>query len=129
MRALSIFVAATALLTTVSVAQAESGSVQFRRASAEQMEQVRGTYQLSDGRRAELLVLNGQLYAKIAQGARKEVLLAEPNRLASRDGTISIQFSTDFDSDRIVLEHGRNIGTQDTIRFAANDRPGRGGAD
>lgn len=129
MRALSIFLAATALLTTVSVAQAETGSVQLRRASAEQMEQARGSYQLSDGRRAELLVLNGQLYARIAQGARKEVLLAGPNRLASRDGAISIQFSTDFESERIVLQHGGSISTQDTIRLAANDRPGRGGAD
>ena len=129
MRALSIFLAATALLTTVSVAQAETGSAQPSRTSAEQMEQMTGTYKLSNGRRADIFLLGTQLYVKIGGSQQKQLILAGPNRLASRDGTVSVQFGTDFESDRIVLQHGGSIGTQDTIRLAANDRPGRGSVD
>jgi|GEM_PF-5483661 len=129
MRALSILLAATALLTTVSVAQAETESTQLRRASGEQLEHITGVYKLSNGRRADIFLLGTQLYVKIGGSQQKQLMLAGPNRLASRDGTISIQFSTDFESDRIVLQHGDGIGTQDTIRLAANDRLGRGAAD
>ena len=129
MRALSIFLAATALLATTSVAQAQTGSTQLRPAGTEQMEQMTGVYKLSNGRRADIFLLGTQLYVKIGGSQQKQLMLAGPNRLASRDGTISIQFSTDFDSDRIVLQHGGSFGTQHTIRLAATDRPGRGGAD
>lgn len=128
MRALSIFLAAAALLTTVGTAQAETGSTHMQRVNAEQMEQIAGSYRLSNGQRADIFLLGTQLYVKLG-GQRKQLILTGPNRLASRDGTISIQFGTDFDSDCIVLQHGGTIGMQDTIRLAANDRPGRGGTD
>ncbi|MCS0589715.1 hypothetical protein ACFQ09_13310 [Massilia norwichensis] len=129
MRSLSIFLAAASLLTTMSLAQAETGSTQLHSPSAEQMEQAKGSYQLNDGKRAEMLILDGRLYFRIARGATREMLVAGKNRFSSRDGTIAIRFDTDFDGDRIVLQHGRSIGMQDTIRLAANDRPGRGTAD
>ena len=90
------------------------------------MEKVTGNYKLSNGQRAEIFPLGTRLYMKIGLSQQKELVVAGPNRLASRDGAVSIQFDSDFDSERIVLEHGRNIGLQATIRLAANDRPGRG---
>jgi hypothetical protein len=129
MRALPIFLAAAVLLTTASAAQADAGSNELSRATAQQMEQITGTYKLSDGRHAEIYVLDGRVYVRIARGARKELQLAGPNRFATRDGKIAIQFGPDLDNDRIVLEHDRGTLRRDTIRLAANERPGRGAAD
>jgi len=129
MRALSIFLAAAVLLTTASTAQAAAGSTDSSRATAEQMEQITGAYKLSDGRRADIFLLDTRLYVKIGRSQQKELLLAGPNRFASADGKLAIQFGPDLANDRIVLEHDRGILRQDTIRLAASERPGRGGAD
>ncbi|CAH0145305.1 hypothetical protein SRABI118_00390 [Massilia sp. Bi118] len=129
MRALSIFLAAAVLLTTASTAQADAGSTPASRATAEQMEQITGAYKLSDGRRADIFLLGTRLYVKIGRGQQKELLLAGPNRFASADGKLAIQFGPDLANDRIVLEHDRGILRQDTIRLAASERPGRGAAD
>ena len=126
MRALSIFFAA-ALLTTTNLAQADASSTDSRRATAEQMDQVAGTYKLSDGRRAEIFLLGTRLYVKIGRDQQKELLLAGTSRFASLDGKVSIQFGPVFDSDRIVLKDVRNV--QDTIRLASNERVGRSSAD
>lgn len=129
MRALSIFLAAAVLLTTASTVQAAAGSTDSSRATAEQMEQITGAYKLSDGRRADIFLLGTRLYVKIGRSQQKELLLAGPNRFASADGKLAIQFGPDLANDRIVLEHDRGILRQDTIRLAASERPGRGGAD
>jgi hypothetical protein len=129
MRALSIFLASAVLLTTASTAQAAAGSTDSSRATAEQIEQITGTYKLSDGRHAEIYVLDDRLYVRIARGARKELRLAGPNRFATHDGKLAIQFGPDLANDRIVLEQDRGILRQDTIRLAASERPGRGAAD
>jgi hypothetical protein len=126
MRAFSIFLAATALLTTASTALADEGS---RHATAQEMDEASGTYKLSDGRRAELFVLDARLYVRIGKHQQKELLLDGPNRFATRDGRLVVRFDPGSDNARIVLEHERGIGSLDTIRLAANDRPGRGTAD
>lgn len=125
MRALSIFFAA-ALLTTTNLAQADTSSTGPLCATAERMDQVAGTYKLSDGRRVEIFLLGTRLYIKIGRGQQKELLLAGPSRFASPDGKVSIQFGPEFDTDRIVLEAVR--GDQDRIRLASNERVGRGSA-
>jgi hypothetical protein len=129
MRALSIFLAAAVLLTTASTAQAAAGSIELSRATAQQMELITGTYRLSDGRHAEIYVVEDRVYVRIARGVPRELRLAGPNRFATRDGKLAIQFGPDLDNDRIVLEHDRGILRQDTIRLAASERPGRGAAD
>jgi hypothetical protein len=129
MRALSIFLAAAVLLTTASAAQADTGAAEPGHVTAQQMEQITGTYKLSDGRHAEIYVLDDRLYVRIARGARKELRLAGPNRFATHDGKLAIQFGPDLAKDRIVLEHDRGILRQDTIRPAASERPGRGASD
>ena len=128
MRALSIFLAAAVLLTTASTAQADAGSTELSRVTAQQMEQITGTYRLSDGRHAEIYVLDERVYVRIGRGARQELQLAGPNRFATRDGKLAIQFGPDLANDRIVLEQDRGILRQDTIRLAASERPGRGAA-
>ncbi len=115
------FVAASAGAAPIATADAP-------RATAQQMATVAGTYRLDDGRRADLFVLNSQLYVRIGR-TEKELVLAGDNRFASRDGSIAIQFGAGFDNEHIVLEHNRGPGQFDNIRLAANERPGRGGAD
>jgi hypothetical protein len=129
MRALPIFLAAAVLLTTASTAQADAGSNELSHATAQQMEQITGAYKLSDGRRADIFLLGTRLYVKIGRSQQKELQLAGPNRFATPDGKIAIQFGPDLDNDRIVLEHDRGTLRRDTIRLAANERPGRGAAD
>jgi hypothetical protein len=129
MRAFSIFLAATALLTTASTALADGGSAGSRPATAQEMDEASGTYKLSDGRRAELFVLDARLFVRIGKRQQKELLLDGPNRFATRDGKLVVRFDPGSDNARIVLEHERGIGSLDTIRLAANDRPGRGTAD
>jgi hypothetical protein len=129
MRALSIFLATATLLAAAGTAQAQAGSAELHRVSAEQMDKVIGTYKLSDGRRAELSALSERLYMRIGRGPQKELLLAGPNQFASRDGRISIQFGPELDTERIVLAHDRGFAPpQDTIRLASNERAGRGSA-
>jgi hypothetical protein len=129
MRALSIILAAATLLTTVSTAQAGTGSTEAQRATAQQMDHVAGIYRLSDGRRAKLYVLDGQLFLQIGRGREKEMLLAGPNQFTSRDGRITMQFGPELDTDHIVLAHDRAIAPPpDTIRLASNERAGRGSA-
>jgi hypothetical protein len=127
MRALSIFLVTTALLTTAGTALA-AGPNDPLQVSAEQIEQLPGIYKLSDGRRAELIALNHRLFISIAHGKQKQLVVAGPNRFASRDGSISIQFGPELDTDHIVLAHNRSIAPQDAIRLASNDRAGRGSA-
>jgi hypothetical protein len=129
MRALSVFLASATLLTAAGTAQAQAGSAELSRATAQQMDRVTGAYKLSDGRRAELYVLDEKLYVRIERGPQKQLLLAGPNQFASRDGSVSIQFGPELDNERIVLAHDRGFAPpQDTIRLASNERAGRGSA-
>ncbi|MFC5547828.1 hypothetical protein [Massilia aerilata] len=129
MRVLSTFLAAAVLLTTASAVQAGIEADEPSLAAAEQMEQITGAYRLSDGRRADIFLVGTRLYVKIGRSQQKALQWAGPNRFASADGKIAIQFGPDPANDRIVLEHDRGILRQDTIRLAASERPGRGGAD
>jgi hypothetical protein len=126
MRALSIFLAAAALLTTVSTAQADdAGSAKPRRATAQQMDQVTGAYKLSDGRRAEIFALGERLYVRVGRGPQTELELAGMDRFASTDGRMSIQFGPGLDTDRIVLGQAPVVVRNDTIQLASNERAGR----
>lgn len=129
MRVMSIFFAATALLATAVSAHAESGSTKLQRASTEHMYQIRGTYLLSDGRKVNLFLLRDRLYAQIAHDQRKEILQANQNQFASRDGTILIQFGPELDTSNIELVQAFGIVPQDAVRLAVNVRSGQGRAD
>jgi hypothetical protein len=130
MRAIPLFLASAVLLSTMATAQAETGPTEMRRATAQQMDQVSGAYQLSDGRRADIVILDYRLYVQIGKAQRKELLLSGPDRFATRDGSIAIQFGPELATDNIVLAHDRDIAPpQDTIRLASNQRIGRGGID
>lgn len=129
MRALSIFLAATALMITAGTAQAGPAAGEAPRATAEQMDKANGIYKLSDGRRAQIFTLDSRLYIRIGRSPQQELVLDGQDRFASRDGRIVIRFGPGIDNQRIVLEHDSGILRQDTIRLAANERPGRGAAD
>jgi hypothetical protein len=129
MRALSVFLATTALLSATGTAFADTTPTDALDINAEQIAQLPGIYKLSDGRRAELSVSNYRLYVSIGHGKQKLLVAAGQNRFASRDGSISVQFGPELDTDRIVLAHDRSIAPQDSIRLASNGRAGRGSAD
>jgi hypothetical protein len=134
MRTLSIFLATAGLLTAAGMAQAQTQArpADLQRASAEQIDKTVGPYKLSDGRRAELYMLDDRLYVRTGRVQQKELLLAGPNQFASRDGKISIQFGPEFDNEHIVLAYDHGFApppAQDTIRLASSERAGRGRAD
>jgi hypothetical protein len=93
------------------------------------MHEAKGACRLSDGRRADICVLDNRLYVRIGRSQQKELVLAGANRFAARDGSIAIRFTPGIGDDRFVLEHKRGIGDLDTIRLAANEGAGRGSAD
>jgi hypothetical protein len=128
MRALLTLLAATTLLASSATAAPIAADAP-QRATAQQIDDVQGTYKLSDNRRVEVFALGARLYVRIGRSPQKELVLAGQNRFAARDGSIAIQFGPNFDNDRIVLEHDRGIGQPDTIRLASNSPGGRGSAD
>jgi hypothetical protein len=121
--------AAGTLLAASAIAAPIAAAGTAQEATAQQMHDAKGAYRLSDGRRADIYVLDNRLYVRIGRSQQKELVLAGSNRFASRDGSIAIQFGQNFDNERIVLEHARGIGQLDTIRIASNERAGRGSAD
>lgn len=127
MRALLTFLAASTLLASSAIAAPIAADVP-QQATRQQMDEIVGSYKLSDNRRADIFTSEGQLYLRIGRSPQKELVLAGQNRYATRDGSIAIRFSADIGNDRIVLEHDRRIGQPDTIRLASNERTGRGGA-
>lgn len=130
MRAFSLFLSAAALLATTGLVQAETGAIAAQRATVQQMADATGSYQLSDGRRADVFIAGLRLYARIGNAPQKEIVLAGSNRFATRDGSISIQFGADPSIETIVLTQDRSIApAQDRIRLASNNRTGRGGID
>jgi hypothetical protein len=123
MRALLTLLVASTLLANSATADAP------QQPTVQQIDDVQGTYKLSDNRRVEVFALGTRLYVRIGHGPQRELVLAGQNRFAARDGSIAIQFAANFDTDRIVLEHDRGIGQLDTIRMASAKRAGRGSAD
>jgi hypothetical protein len=123
---LTILAASTLLASSATAAPIAADAPQ--QATRQQMDEIVGSYKLSDNRRADIFTSEGQLYLRIGRSPQKELVLAGQNRFATRDGSIAIRFSPDVGNDRIVLEHDRRIGQPDTIRLASNERTGRGGA-
>jgi hypothetical protein len=128
MRALLPLLAASTVLAGSATAAPIAADAP-QQATAQQIDEVQGTYKLSDNRRAEIFALGTRLYVKIGRGSQRELVLAGQNRFAARDGSIAIQFGPDLDHERIVLEHDSGIGQVNTIRIASNQRAGRGSAD
>jgi hypothetical protein len=128
MRALlTIFTASTLLASSAIAAPIAADAPQ--QPTAQQMDAAVGSYRLSDNRRADIFMSEGQLYVRIGHRPRKQLVVAGQNRYATRDGSLAIQLVPDANDDRIVLEQDRGIGQPDTIRLASNERAGRGGAD
>ena len=122
----SIALAATALLAVSASATAAPESE--LRATAQQRMDLEGTYQLENGQRARVFELDQRLYVELGRH-RKELVLVAPDRFASRDGAISMQFQPDAPGDRIVLGYRRDDRQAMPVRLASSRRHGRGGAD
>jgi hypothetical protein len=122
MKLLNIALAFTALLAvTVSASAADL------RATAQQRMDLEGTYQLENGQRARVFELDQKLYVELGRH-RKELVLVAPNRFASPDGAISMQFQPDAPGERIVLGYRSDRGGM-PVMLASSQRHGRGSAD
>lgn len=70
------------------------------------------------------------LYARIDARQQKELLVAGPNRFASRNGDVVILVPADRgDDDRILVEYVRYPGQHAPHRFASGPVAGRGYVD
>lgn len=57
----------------------------------EQMEELEGAYRLSDGIRVQVVVIDERMFADIGARDRVELFAAGPNRVASRDGRVTLE--------------------------------------
>lgn len=99
MRMPSIAIAIAATLLSGAVG---AGPEPAPRATAQQIFDVAGTYQLDNGERAELLALDNRLYIEIGRH-RQELVLAAPDRFQTADGSITMRFDPDAPGERIEI--------------------------
>lgn len=122
MRMLSITLASTLLLSANALAGGGIGE----RPTAQQIVDVEGTYGLENGERLRVFGLDGRLYVQVGHH-RKELVVAGPDRFASKDGTVSLLYDPSGDSDKVVLGYLRNADSGIPVRMALADQR-RGGA-
>jgi len=113
MRMLSIILASTLLLSTTALAGGGIGE----RPTAQQIVDAEGVYGLDNGERLNVFGLDGRLYVEIGRH-RKEVVVAGPNRFASKDGSVSITFEPETDPDKVVLGYQRDWDSGIPLRMA-----------
>lgn len=124
MTPLRIALAATILLA--GAAHAAPGS--DLRATAQQRADLEGSYRLETGQLAQVFSLDDRLYIEVGRH-RKELVLVAPDRFASRDGAVSMQFAPAAPGERIVLGYRQDVAEIVPIRLSSVRRPGRGSAD
>jgi hypothetical protein len=101
MRKLSVVCFAAALVAGSALA-APAAKVH---ATAEQLQNVEGTYGLSNGRVLKLFTLDNRLYAQLKH-SRTELEAVGENAYASRDGTISVTYKPQAARDEIEVRLG-----------------------
>jgi hypothetical protein len=84
---------------------AQTSSPPAARATAEQLQNVEGTYGLSNGRILKLIQLDDRLYAELKDWRTELVAVAE-NVYASRDGRIRVTFKSDASAEGNVVTIG-----------------------
>jgi hypothetical protein len=125
MRAPCVFLSAALLLSSAGCATSDTV-----RPNAQEIADLEGVYSLSDGHQAQLFGLDDRLYVRIDARPQKELLVAGPNRFASRHGDVAVVVPTDRgEDDRILVEYVRYPGQHAPRRFASGPIPGRGYVD
>jgi hypothetical protein len=100
-----------------------------RRPTAQEMARAEGLYGLSDGYRAHIFSLDSRLYVRIGAGSQKMLETVGPDRFASPDGDVVIQFQPEREGDdveRVVVEYYRAPGGHPPRMFSTGPLPGRG---
>jgi hypothetical protein len=106
MRKLSVVCFAAALVAGSAFA-APAAEVH---ATAEQLQNVEGTYGLSNGRVLKLFTVENRLYAQLKH-SRTELVAVGDNAYASKDGTISVTYKPAAARDEISVSLGVDPGT------------------
>jgi hypothetical protein len=92
------------------------------------MEDMQGTYALSDGRRARIFIMNDRLYLDLGRHY-KALEPAGPDSWVTHDHALSLQFKPGGERNQIVLNYRGDLPDAAPIRLAARDQRGRGGID
>lgn len=129
MRALTTILFATTLLG--GAATAAGADLAGPQATAQTMQEMEGSYALSNGRRARIFVMDNRLYLDLGQRNKgyKELESTGADRWVTRDRTLSLQFTPDQAGGRIALHARGDLPDAAPIQLAARDRRGRGGID
>lgn len=68
---------------------------------------IAGEYRLETGRSVRLSVLDGTLYIDLNNAQRKALHPVAPNLLASRDGSLTVEYLPEGQAERIRIRHER----------------------
>jgi hypothetical protein len=101
MRRLFIIGLATALVAGPTLA----GTSTEVRVTAEQLQNVEGSYVLSNGRVLRLVTLDNRLYADL-KGFRTELFAAAENVFVSKNGAINVTFIPEATQDKVAVSFG-----------------------
>lgn len=98
-----LFALALFAATSAQAASPADADAAFQRISTEQLFEMQGDYQLSNGHRLVLTELDQRLYAVLGKHDRRELLATGDNTFTTRDGSISLRFQPGADGNHIVL--------------------------
>lgn len=126
MRKLMTLVLATTLLSSLT-ATAFATDLQAQ-GSHEQMTTLAGDYGLSDGRKAQVIVMDDRLYLKIGRSVQ-ELELTGLDNWATRDRAVSVAFKRIGNDIQIRLGYRDDAASTAPLRLASREQRGRGAID
>jgi hypothetical protein len=112
----------TLLCLVFACTQATAAAAPIDRGEAEDLKHdIAGEYRLETGRSVRLSVLDGTLYIDLNNAERKALHPVAPNLLASRDGSLTVQYLPEASVERIRIRHdgfraGQGLGMVRTAR-------------
>lgn len=103
-------------LVFACVHAAAAAATPIDRRQAEQLKyEIAGQYKLDTGRSVLLSLVDEKLYIDLNRSYRRELRPVAPNLLASRDGSLTVEYIVGGPAERILIRHAQ---------FPANRRIG-----
>lgn len=97
----------TLLCLLVACTQAAAAAPIDRGDAEDLIHDIAGEYRLETGRSVRLSVLDGTLYIDLNTTDRQALHPVAPNLLASRDGSLTVQYLPEGQAERIRIRHER----------------------
>jgi hypothetical protein len=94
MRKLQFVLPAVLLISSAvaSAAPAPAKNTPLRLPTAQQMQEMEGSYALADGRIAQIIALDDRLYVEVNHRDRRELVATGEDKFETRDRAISIEY-------------------------------------